>query len=317
MTSIEKRSNDEIKSLTPTTQSIFADGIITAEEYAEMTETPEIREKQKDVENKKNRYDTLKRQWDAIEEDIDNDARFSRLSASGRRALIADRQKGMKTEMLIAMDEYHNAVGTLTEMRKNSATLFEANMTMYRDNLNFERQKEMSRYNAEMDLKKSEAEFEMKLNQQDRMMNDPRFAIPEMLKEFAEKGVTTQRSQQAIIEEAKQYVANGGNLGDYMSQLRGLMQSKPEYKRYMEIQNGKLSDMEQLRMNQAFQREMNNTNFSQSVALANMNNNLNRSNTLFEYDLKNETEKKKFLQDATMNGIAPEAANAYLKYTEK
>ena len=52
---------------------MFTDGNITMDEYKQALLTPEITTKMSDVETKKNKYDTLKAQWDQIEEDVNKD----------------------------------------------------------------------------------------------------------------------------------------------------------------------------------------------------------------------------------------------------
>lgn len=226
--------------------------------------------------------------------------------------------------MEIATDEYNNAVGTLTEMQKTQASILEMNYSLYKDNLAFNRQKEMSVFNSNLELAQKSRLFDLEQQKMREAMNDPYQAIPKMLDEFAKIGVTTQRSQQEIIDEANAYVAQGGNLGEYMSKLRGLMQEKPEYQRYMAIQRGQMSDMEKLKAGQEFQLKqmaLENQYGMQKMAVANqydmnkiaLQNKYEIENTMMKYDLKTASDREQAVIDMINKGIDPAVANANIR----
>lgn len=88
--------------------------------------------------------------------------------------------------------------------------------------------------------KKMEAEYMNQVAQE--AMNDPTTAVSAMIEEYKKMGIPFQRSTLSMIQEAQDYVAKGGNLADYLTNLNKTIQTKPEYQRMMqakapEIQN--------------------------------------------------------------------------------
>ena len=70
-----------------------------------------------------------------------------------------------------------------------------------------------------------------------------------MIDEYKKLGVPFSRSTQQIIQD---FESSGKDLPTYLSELQGLIQSKPEYKRVQAIQQGQMSDAEKLGASQAF-----------------------------------------------------------------
>ena len=68
----ENKSN-EILTDNPTTASMFADGLITQEEYAQATNNADIKVKATDVETKTNKYNTLYAEYEAIDDKVKAD----------------------------------------------------------------------------------------------------------------------------------------------------------------------------------------------------------------------------------------------------
>lgn len=238
---ISSKTNSEIAQSSPATKSMFDDGVITPEEYDQALQTPAITEKMKDVETKKNKYDKLKAEWDEIENDVNKDSRYSGLSATGKRALMADRQKGIRMQLQIAADEYNNGLGTLTEMKKTQANILEMNFAMYKDQKAFAQQKELAQFNADLSLKTSQREFEQKLQQQQQMANDPYTAINQMVDEYKKLGVPMQRSVQQMVAD---YQASGKDLATYLTELNKTIQTKPEWQAIQQANLQKLNPTE-------------------------------------------------------------------------
>jgi len=83
--------------------------------------------------------------------------------------------------------------------------------------------------------------------------NDPTKAIPILIEQYAKLGVPMQRSTQAMIAEAQNVIANGWTLADYLTDLQGKIQGKPEYKRIQELQAWQMTDMEKMKASQSFE----------------------------------------------------------------
>ena len=90
---------------------------------------------------------------------------------------------------------------------------------------------------------KKQAEFEL---------NDPATQIKATMDEFAKLGIVAQGSLPQKVAEANAFIAKGGTLGEYVNNLRKLYMEKPEYKKIQSLQEGKLSDVEKMDLNQKF-----------------------------------------------------------------
>jgi len=67
--------------------------VITPDEYKAMLETPEITSKRQDVEIKKNKYDTLKAEYDAVETAVKEEFKGRDVSSNFIQYVISDRRK--------------------------------------------------------------------------------------------------------------------------------------------------------------------------------------------------------------------------------
>ena len=72
-------------------------------------------------------------------------------------------------------------------------------------------------------MKLDQAKFEQGLAQQAQAANNPATAIPALIKQFNDMGVTFSRYPQQIIEEANTWIKNGGKFSDYMTNLNHLV----------------------------------------------------------------------------------------------
>ncbi len=86
------------------------------------------------------------------------------------------------------------------------------------------------KYANELALSQNQAEFEQKIAQQAQSMGTPELAIPDVIDQYAQLGVMASVSPQEHIARAKQFISNGGTLGEYISQMQKDFQSKDAYK---------------------------------------------------------------------------------------
>ncbi len=84
-------------------------------------------------------------------------------------------------------------------------------------------------------------------------LNDPTKAIPALIEQYTKLGVPMQRSVQEMIAEAQNEIANGWTLAGYLTKLQQTIQSKPEYKRIQEMQQGQMTDFEKMQASQNFE----------------------------------------------------------------
>ena len=156
----------------------------------------------------------------------------------------------------------------------------------------------MKEYDKKLELKNNQAEFDQKIAQQAQAMNDPVQAISTMVEEYKKLGIPLTRSTQQIISD---FQRSGKDLPSYLTDLQKLIQSKPEYKKIKEIEMGKLSDAEKLKMGYQFDltkmgianqysTKADIRNFDQQKELALMTNDQKRAQFLFE--MENDPEKR-------------------------
>lgn len=75
----------------------------------------------------------------------------------------------------------------------------------------------------------SQMQFDQKIKQEAEMMQSPELAIPNVISQYASLGIMAQKSPQEHIALAKDFIARGGTLGQYISQMQKDYQAKPEY----------------------------------------------------------------------------------------
>lgn len=193
----------------------------------------------------------------------------------------------MYKDYQIASLEYQNSLGTYTNLKADSTALLAQNMELYKTEQ--ANKAEIAKEDRAMQnaLALSQAQFDQKLAQQTQLTNDPTTAITTMIDEYKKLGVPFSRSTQQVISD---FQTSGKDLPTYLSELQGLIQSKPEYKRYQAIQQGQMSDAEKMKATQAFQTQSDIRNFAQQKELAKYNNDLNRQEFLFK--IENDPEQK-------------------------
>ena len=282
-TQIYENASSEIMSNNPTTANYLADGVITQDEYDQATNNTEVVAKAKEVEEKANKYNTLKAEYDSIEDEVKAQFPWSPFSDS----IIADRQKAKYKNLVLAKWEWETSTGTLTELKSQASTLFETNLKLSETRRAEQNQiaAEQRKVQAEKDMLQYKTDFEKK--QAEAALNDPATQIWQTMQEFEKMWITSQGSLASKISEFKQ---SGLSLPEYVNNLRKLYMEKPEYQKIQELESGKLSDAQKFQMQNAVEDRRDLRNFAQQKELARLNKDLTREQFLFE--LENDPEKK-------------------------
>jgi hypothetical protein len=166
---IYENKSSEILADNPQTASMFADGLITQEEYAQATNTKEIVAKALYKEEKVNKYNKLSAEYDAIDDEVRSQFPWSPFID----AISADRKKAKYKDLILAKGEMDSAIWTLTELKSQSASLFETNMKLYESRRAEQNQiaSEQRQMQAQKYLIQYNSEFEKQQAQQ--ALNDP------------------------------------------------------------------------------------------------------------------------------------------------
>lgn len=196
-----------------------ADGYIDATEANTLMTTPEIKQKQDQIEPLKNEYDRLKASYDDVETNVDEELKGTGATSSYRDALIGARRKNIYKNLQVATDTYNNAIGSLADMKKTQSDLLSTNLGLYKDQQAFQKQKELALYQQELGLEGKQKEFEQQLAQKAQIAKDPVLATQDLVDQYRKIGVFANRSDAEIIDSVKSDIASGMTLGESLSNL--------------------------------------------------------------------------------------------------
>ena len=243
MVKIGEKQGQYVMTQNPTVAKALEDGYITAEEYNQMTSTPEVEAQAKVVSEAKTKYDEYKRQLEQISDDVDKEYEGKETTDSFRSAIKANRDKAVRRLYNSASDDLQNASGLYTELKNSSTQRLELNMKQYEQQQADARQlaSEERAVQRSKDALQYEADFNKK--QAKEAMNDPYKAIPSMIEEYKKLGIPFTRSTQQVIQD---FETSGQDLSTYLSDLQKTIQAKPEYQKIKELQMGQLSDAQKM-----------------------------------------------------------------------
>lgn len=235
MVKIWEKQGQYVMTQNPTVAKALEDGYITAEEYNQMTSTPEVEAQAKVVSEAKTKYDEYKRQLEQISDDVDKEYEGKETTDSFRSAIKANRDKAVRRLYTSASDDLQNASGLYTELKNSSTQRLELNMKQYEQKQADARQiaQEQRQMQAQKDLIQYKSDFEKQQAQE--ALNDPYKAIPAMIEEYKKLGIPFARSTQQII---KDFESSGKDISTFLTDLQTTIQSKPEYQAYKDKQSG-------------------------------------------------------------------------------
>jgi len=116
----------------PTVAQALEDGNLSKAEYDQLTNNAEVSAQGKLVEANKTKYETIKAQYDAVEDDVNTEYTGKEVTDSFKAKITADRRKGMYKDYQIASLEYQNSLGTYTNLKADSTALLAQNMELYK-----------------------------------------------------------------------------------------------------------------------------------------------------------------------------------------
>lgn len=168
----------------PTVANALADGNLSKEEYDQLTNNEEVSAQLQKVETNKTKYETIKAQYDAVEDDVNKEFDGKEVTDSFKAKVAADRRKGMYKDYQIASLEYQNALGTYTNLKDDATALLGQNMKLYETAQAEKAQIAGEERQMKNSLALSQAQFDQKIVQQAQLMNDPATAIQSVMDEF-------------------------------------------------------------------------------------------------------------------------------------
>jgi len=287
MVKIGEKQGQYVMTQNPTVAKALEDGYITAEEYNQMTSTPEVEAQAKVVSEAKTKYDEYKRQLEQIDDDVDKEYEGKETTDSFRSAIKANRDKAVRRLYNSASDDLQNASGLYTELKNSSTQRLELNMKQYEQQQADARQlaSEERAVQRSKDALQYEADFNKK--QAEAALNDPATAIKSVMDEYKKLGIPFTSTVQSRLAE---FNASWKTLPQFLTDMGKNIQASPAYQKYQALQQGQMSDVQKVASSQAFQNQSDIRNFAQQKELAKYNNDLNRQEFLFK--IENDPEQK-------------------------
>ena len=147
------------------------------------------------------------------------------LSASAIMTLMGQRTQGL-TDQINAL----NSTLTLTQADlKNAMEMAKLEYEAVSEDIEWQMKIASEQRGMENSLALSQMQFDQQIAQQAQTMGTPELAIPSVINQYAEMGIMASKSAQQHIADAKAFIARGGTLGEYISQMQRDFQAKPAY----------------------------------------------------------------------------------------
>lgn len=267
---VTESASSTILSNNPTTAQALADGFISVDEYEKITNTPAVLAKLNEVQEKNSAYNNAKFE---IEQAVEK-AKQDFAGSPFLQWIIDDIRTAGQPRLSLLRSEADNALWVYTELKSDSASLFETNLAQYN--------KELATKTA-----REQAIFSQQLQNGDINSTDP-FIKQRGVENAVEQivgSIATQRPKAQIVADI---MASGDIMGS-LAQLQKDIQAKPEYQRQQEIKNSQLTDIEKLTFQAQLAEKSDVRNFNQQLQLAKYNNDNDRENFLFE--IQNDPDK--------------------------
>ena len=179
----------------PTVAQALEDGNLSKAEYDQLTNNAEVSAQGKLVEANKTKYETIKAQYDAVEDDVNTEYTGKEVTDSFKAKITADRRKGMYKDYQIASLEYQNSLGTYTNLKADSTALLAQNMELYKEKQTAEALVAKETRTTQQALAKEWRDEESKIREEKR-----KFEMEKQLKE--ETGVQWQSANITRFNDA-------------------------------------------------------------------------------------------------------------------
>lgn len=143
-------------------EKAMADGVLTSEEIASLTTTPEMLKKQAELSSLAKERDRWKNEWDNLETRVTKETEGKGLTRSQLNQLISNRRRDIAPEYELANANFNSAYGLYTDMKKDALETFKMSYETYASKADYERKKadllEERAYQMEVAKKKMEWE---------------------------------------------------------------------------------------------------------------------------------------------------------------
>ena len=235
------RTNNLVTSFTEDYMQNFGDFITnmykieSPEEIRSKIYTPDVKYAEDSANRIEGEMNNVLDSMATIDEDVDKE--FAWTGATGSRIAL---EKAYRQEKL--QQKYDSLERRYTTQANIANKLITENTAIYQTT----QQQKQAQNAALLPFITDQYKSEVEKRKAEELRNDPVTQVTNLVDEFKKQGIPFARSTQEMIQEAQNYIAQGWTLADYLTDLQGKIQSKPEYKRIQELQAGKLTDREKM-----------------------------------------------------------------------
>ena len=202
----------------------------TPEQIRAIIYTPDVQQAQEKATEIELRMNEIEKNMDAVDDDVDKEMAWSGATASRIALEKASRKEKFQNQYNAELKNYTTYANKANNLITQNTAAYQSSQTQRTAMNNALALAWGKIFENKMALEQSQAEFDQKIAQQAQQMGTPELAIPSVINQYAEMGIMASKSAQQHIADAKAFIARGGTLGEYISQMQRDFQAKPEYK---------------------------------------------------------------------------------------
>lgn len=228
---------------TTTLKSALEDWYISQSEYNQMTNTPEVIAKTKEIEVLKNKVDELQSIYDNVRLEVESELKGTWATRSDLESLVWERQRNMLWWLNLAMSKYNNAIWTLTELKKASSEQFATNLSLYSQQQARQYQLEDRKYSEDLQTKQLEQRYAYEngdLNSTNPTLQNIAIqnAVESMYKNYP---IPWMESQSVKVQKIKDLIAKWISGTQAISQVENEIRNSQRYKDYLANEKAKIT----------------------------------------------------------------------------
>lgn len=232
----------EIGWQTMTLKQALEDGFIDQNEMNAMTNNSEVITKAKEVETLKNEYDEKLRQYKNLEKTIKDELKGTWATTTDLAIAVANAQEKLLPWLQELESRTNNAIGTLTQMKSDSAQLFATNLSLYWQQQARQFQLEDRAYAEQQATKQLEQQYAYQfgdLNSDNPTLQNIAIerAVQSMYENYPIPGM---ESQSVKVQKVKNLMAQGMSGTQAIAQVESEIRNSQRYKDYLASERAKM-----------------------------------------------------------------------------
>lgn len=199
----------------------------TPEQIRAIINTPDVIAAQDKATQIELSMNEIEKQIEAVDKSVEEEMTWS--GATWNRIAL---EKAIRKDKL--EKEYNSQLKNYTTYANKANNLITQNTTLYTTS----QAQKLAQANAMLPILQDQYKTAQAKAEAEVALKDPATAIKSVMDEMAKIGVNSTESLQTKIQKAKEFIANGGTIGQYVDEMKKLYTEKPEYKAYLAKQGG-------------------------------------------------------------------------------